>query len=102
MDIRRKKEFRYFFFYSRYHIFCYSCPSYQRSSVLSSSALVFHYNWEFPFRKDLNADQKRHVIFRKMKSAINPWKIPSSGPMLRISYGKLIHLRKLLDDNNIV
>lgn len=37
-----------------------------------------------------------------MKSAINPWKIPSSGPMLRISYGKLIHLRKLLDDNNIV
>lgn len=42
-----------------------------------------------------------------MKSAINPWKIPSSGPMLRISYGKLMNLCKLLDnivkdDSNIV
>lgn len=37
-----------------------------------------------------------------MRSAINPWKIPSSGPMLRISYRKLRHSRKLNDDNNIV
>lgn len=42
-----------------------------------------------------------------MKSAINPWKIPSSGPMLRISYGNLMNLCKLLDnivkdDSNIV
>lgn len=37
-----------------------------------------------------------------MRSAINPWKIPSSGPMLRISYGKLRHSRKLNDDNTIV
>lgn len=37
-----------------------------------------------------------------MRSVINPWKIPSSGPMLRISYGKLRHPRKLNDDDNIV